>query len=471
MRTKTEILWTTIAIGFLLQYTEVLVLADPKTATSAPTKPTSTEPTPAKSTSAEPPSSIPTTTNPTTAAPTTTKSISAKTSPSPTAAKPDTSTPIPTKPTTANPTAAKPTTAEPNNTTLPRAGSTLAESISTKPTRAHPALSEPTHAKFTSAKPTDAASALENSSHTESTHAEHTPEKSTNAEPTHSKPTPTKPTSAKPTSANPAGADPAPAGLATPGPTSVVSTTRHSVITTNQVSTLAPRKLEDPIDPRADTKPSTASTPGPVLTSQDQFRTSKGPALTTVLQPETIKPIIREPFNEEISKEDIQDPKKMESTSVQICQKLLKKLSVTGNCSLAGEKVNSDYTFTSVSVTVDPSAAQEIYDEMNTVPTPVPHTLIAILSSCGALMLILVCFALYCMYHHRSYRKNQQHLTEELQTVENGYHDNPTLEVMEVQPEMQEKKVALNGEFNDSWIVPFDNLAKEDIPDEEDTHL
>lgn len=65
----------------------------------------------------------------------------------------------------------------------------------------------------------------------------------------------------------------------------------------------------------------------------------------------------------------------------------------------------------------------------------------------------------------------QQHLTEELQTVENGYHDNPTLEVMEVQPDMQEKKAAPNGEFNDSWIVPFDNLAKDDIPDEEDTHL
>lgn len=54
--------------------------------------------------------------------------------------------------------------------------------------------------------------------------------------------------------------------------------------------------------------------------------------------------------------------------------------------------------------------------------------------------------------------------------MENGYHDNPTLEVMEVQPEMQEKKMALNGEFNDSWIVPMDNLMKV-TPDEEDTHL
>lgn len=65
----------------------------------------------------------------------------------------------------------------------------------------------------------------------------------------------------------------------------------------------------------------------------------------------------------------------------------------------------------------------------------------------------------------------QQHLTDELHTVENGYHDNPTLEVMEAQPEMQEKKMVLNGEFNDSWIVPMDNLLKEDMPDEEDTHL
>lgn len=62
-------------------------------------------------------------------------------------------------------------------------------------------------------------------------------------------------------------------------------------------------------------------------------------------------------------------------------------------------------------------------------------------------------------------------MTEELHTVENGYHDNPTLEVMEVQPEMQEKKTALNGEFNDSWIVPIDNLMKDEVPDEEDTHL
>jgi len=65
---------------------------------------------------------------------------------------------------------------------------------------------------------------------------------------------------------------------------------------------------------------------------------------------------------------------------------------------------------------------------------------------------------------------SQQRLTEELQTMENGYHDNPTLEVMETGSEMQEKKVNLNGERGDSWIVPLDTIMKEDL-EEEDTHL
>uniref|UniRef100_UPI003AAE982A podocalyxin n=1 Tax=Centroberyx gerrardi TaxID=166262 RepID=UPI003AAE982A len=84
---------------------------------------------------------------------------------------------------------------------------------------------------------------------------------------------------------------------------------------------------------------------------------------------------------------------------------------------------------------------------------------------------MIIGLAIYASHHRKPYNENQQHLTEELHTVENGYHDNPTLEVMEVQPEMQEKKMALNGECNDSWIVPIDNLLKEDMADEEDTHL
>ncbi|XP_074125663.1 podocalyxin [Sminthopsis crassicaudata] len=92
---------------------------------------------------------------------------------------------------------------------------------------------------------------------------------------------------------------------------------------------------------------------------------------------------------------------------------------------------------------------------------------------CMAAFLLFVA-ALYGCFHQRfTQRKDQQRLTEELQTVENGYHDNPTLEVMETSSEMQEKKVAnLNGELGDSWIVPLDNLTKDDLDqEEEDTHL
>ncbi|KAK2892877.1 hypothetical protein Q8A67_012865 [Cirrhinus molitorella] len=157
------------------------------------------------------------------------------------------------------------------------------------------------------------------------------------------------------------------------------------------------------------------------------------------------------------------------TTEVNDIRKFCKTLGqkVKGNCKVTTEKMGTQFIIT---VTVD--AHQQEKPENDTPPTSgVTDPLIAILASCGALVFILCCFAAYCTYHRRSYRKNQQHLTEELQTVENGYHDNPTLEVMEVQPEMQEKKMTLNGEFNDSWIVPIDNLLKEDIPDEEDTHL
>lgn len=90
---------------------------------------------------------------------------------------------------------------------------------------------------------------------------------------------------------------------------------------------------------------------------------------------------------------------------------------------------------------------------------------------CMASFLLLVAALYGCCHQRLSHRKDQQRLTEELQTVENGYHDNPTLEVMETSAEMQEKKVvSLNGELGDSWIVPLDNLTKDDL-DEEDTHL
>ncbi|XP_009874995.1 PREDICTED: podocalyxin [Apaloderma vittatum] len=113
--------------------------------------------------------------------------------------------------------------------------------------------------------------------------------------------------------------------------------------------------------------------------------------------------------------------------------------------------------------------------------------IITIVTLAGSLLLIA---AIYGCCHPRFSPKKDQHihpdlpgfddghvalifnrLTEELQTMENGYHDNPTLEVMETSSEMQEKKVNLNGELGDSWIVPLDTIMKEDLEEEEDTHL
>lgn len=143
-----------------------------------------------------------------------------------------------------------------------------------------------------------------------------------------------------------------------------------------------------------------------------------------------------------------------------------------GNCTLTWRHHNGKIQFDCVEINgkVKTSLATQYYEEITKKPTD-SKTLIAILASSGALLIMIVILAVCASHHRKPYNENQQHLTEELHTVENGYHDNPTLEVMEVQPEMQEKKVALNGEFNDSWIVPIDNLLKEDIVDEEDTHL
>nr|XP_033968404.1 podocalyxin [Pseudochaenichthys georgianus] len=149
-----------------------------------------------------------------------------------------------------------------------------------------------------------------------------------------------------------------------------------------------------------------------------------------------------------------------------------------GNCTLSWQHHNNRVLFDNVEINgkMKPSLANEYYDDITKKPTD-NKTLIAILASCGAL-LIMICILAVCASHiaSRTTRTSAtimitQHLTEELHTVENGYHDNPTLEVMEIHPQMQEKKMALNGDFNDSWIVPIDNLLKEGIAGEEDTHL
>uniref|UniRef100_A0A8B9TJP3 Podocalyxin n=1 Tax=Anas platyrhynchos TaxID=8839 RepID=A0A8B9TJP3_ANAPL len=96
---------------------------------------------------------------------------------------------------------------------------------------------------------------------------------------------------------------------------------------------------------------------------------------------------------------------------------------------------------------------EEVKDQFS---TPLIITIITLACS-----LLLVAAIYGCCHQRFSQKKNQQRLTEELQTMENGYHDNPTLE----------KKVNLNGELGDSWIVPLDTIMKEDLEEEEDTHL
>ncbi|TWW65026.1 podocalyxin [Takifugu flavidus] len=163
--------------------------------------------------------------------------------------------------------------------------------------------------------------------------------------------------------------------------------------------------------------------------------------------------------------------KEEEKDLVEVCRHLMANMH-DGNCTVVWQerkgKIHFDYV--EINGKVKTQLVAEYYEELTKKPTD-NKTLIAILASCGALLIMIVILAVCASHHRKPYGENQQHLTEELQTVENGYHDNPTLEVMEVQPEMQEKKMALNGEFNDSWIVPMDNLMKEDMPDEEDTHL
>lgn len=158
---------------------------------------------------------------------------------------------------------------------------------------------------------------------------------------------------------------------------------------------------------------------------------------------------------------------------VKLCKSFMPD-SMNGTCTFKLNDGEIDYS--SLSIKVDPNQVREKHSEIlrqeDKAKKPTDNKiLIAILASCGALLIMIVILGVCVSYRRKPYQENQQHLTEELHTVENGYHDNPTLEVMEVQPEMQEKKMALNGEFSDSWIVPIDNLLKEEMPDEEDTHL
>lgn len=165
-----------------------------------------------------------------------------------------------------------------------------------------------------------------------------------------------------------------------------------------------------------------------------------------------------------------------EKELVSLCQQLMGSLE-DGNCTISFRHHNGKVLFDSAEITgkVKTTIVTQHFDDITKKPSD-NRTLITILASCGALLIMIVILAV-CASQHRKPYENQLQLTEELQTVENGYHDNPTLEVMEVGVDMHEKKapppLSLNngGDFNDSWIVPIDNLLKEEGPDEEDTHL
>ncbi|KFO94232.1 Podocalyxin-like 2, partial [Buceros rhinoceros silvestris] len=104
--------------------------------------------------------------------------------------------------------------------------------------------------------------------------------------------------------------------------------------------------------------------------------------------------------------------------------------------------------------------------------------LFVVLVIIGSICAIIIVLGLIynCWQRRLPKMKNMSH-GEELRFVENGCHDNPTLDVAsDSQPEMQEKKPSVNGGNTingpDSWDVLIDKQASEDVDVfEEDTHL
>ncbi|NXU51107.1 PDXL2 protein, partial [Turnix velox] len=104
--------------------------------------------------------------------------------------------------------------------------------------------------------------------------------------------------------------------------------------------------------------------------------------------------------------------------------------------------------------------------------------LFVILVIIGSICAIIIVLGLIynCWQRRLPKMKNMSH-GEELRFVENGCHDNPTLDVAsDSQSEMQEKKPSVNGGNTingpDSWDVLINKQASEDVDVfEEDTHL
>ncbi|NXP41802.1 PDXL2 protein, partial [Leiothrix lutea] len=104
--------------------------------------------------------------------------------------------------------------------------------------------------------------------------------------------------------------------------------------------------------------------------------------------------------------------------------------------------------------------------------------LFVVLVIIGSICAIIIVLGLIynCWQRRLPKMKNMSH-GEELRFVENGCHDNPTLDVAsDSQSEMQEKKPSVNGGNTingpDSWDVLINKQASEDMDVfEEDTHL
>ncbi|XP_061584339.1 podocalyxin-like protein 2 [Cololabis saira] len=96
-------------------------------------------------------------------------------------------------------------------------------------------------------------------------------------------------------------------------------------------------------------------------------------------------------------------------------------------------------------------------------------------------MVIITSGVIYICWQRRLPSVKTMFRGEELHHVENGYHDNPTLDVTnDGQPEMQEKKPSANGlagvgdgvkEDGSRWQVFVNQAVTEDEEEEQDTHL
>ncbi|XP_039627918.1 podocalyxin-like protein 2 isoform X1 [Polypterus senegalus] len=91
-------------------------------------------------------------------------------------------------------------------------------------------------------------------------------------------------------------------------------------------------------------------------------------------------------------------------------------------------------------------------------------------------VVIIVSGFIYICWQRRLPKLKSSSPGEELHFVENGCHDNPTLDITtDSQSEMQEKKPSMNGvtvEGADNWQILINKPAREDMENyEEDTHL